>query len=215
MGESMTAPVQCFLLEVTQTKLKLFTVMLKAERTGLIDTTKICLATGQPHRLEIEMDYDEGLTSMTQKLPLKCNCGMEFTETESDCWTSEHSRKYTNPKTGKTDWSVTQVATPGAMWFCPWYVEDHDGIPRTHSGILSSFYLEQWLGKRPPISVRCPNGSDWIVDQKASNGAGWVVTGEAPNITCSPSIVAGNYHSFLINGVFGEDPNCPGVPQPT
>nr|WP_283808104.1 DUF6527 family protein [Bradyrhizobium sp. C9] len=51
----------------------------------------------------------------------------------------------------------------------------------------------------------CPNGSMWNIDHKSSNGDGWQVTGEWPNITCAPSIIADDYHGFLRNGEFTAD----------
>jgi len=71
-------------------------------------------------------------------------------------------------------------------------------------GFLSPHYWRDWAAKRAPIAVVCPNGEEWEIDRWSSNGDGWTVTGEPPNITCSPSIVAGNYHGWLRNGEFSD-----------
>lgn len=93
---------------------------------------------------------------------------------------------------------------PGAMWLCPWYYDPAN--PEEHiKGFLSQHYLSDWATLRPPLMVICPDGSHWCPDQKSSNGTGWAVAGEAPNITCTPSIVVKGYHGFLRGGVFTAD----------
>lgn len=116
---------------------------------GLLDTESLCPTTGKPHRLEIEIGEGEDLTSMKGKFPFKCSCGLELAAENSQCWTSHHSAKYRNPQTGEVSHSIYKVKTPGAMWYCPWFIEDNDGQPEVISGRLSRFYLEHWLGKRP------------------------------------------------------------------
>jgi hypothetical protein len=95
---------------------------------------------------------------------------------------------------------------PGDMWFLPKLVEaDDDGFFSKH--ILSNEYKRDWLGKRPPICVCLPCGLWFNVDSQAtdSGGQGWTVTGEAPNITVSPSINAvDEWHGWLRNGELTE-----------
>ena len=106
---------------------------------------------------------------------------------------------------------------PGMMWFCPWLFdpnsEDDSEEGRrernlaaaesgSYNGMLSIHYWRDWSRIRPPICVVCPGGSHWVVDQKSRNGDGWRVTGEAPKLTCEPSIVVPNYHGYLRDGVF-------------
>jgi hypothetical protein len=52
-----------------------------------------------------------------------------------------------------------------------------------------------------------PGGQDdfWLIDSEASSGGFWTRTGEAPNLTVSPSIKTHNYHGFLQNGVLTDD----------
>jgi hypothetical protein len=102
------------------------------------------------------------------------------------------------------------------MWYCPWYYDpkDPEDVPTRERALqyyrdnpkgkhfLSPFYWRDWSDKRPPICVMTPNGHEWIVDQVSTNGQGWTVTGEAPNITCHPSIQVPGYHGFLRNGEF-------------
>lgn len=111
--------------------------------------------------------------------------------------------------------SMVEITGPCVMWFCPWYFDpfdDEDAPTRQRcmeaitrgekQNFLSRFYWEDWSATRPPISVICPNGKDWCVDQVSTNGEGWKVTGDAPIITCAPSILVPGYHGFLQKGIF-------------
>lgn len=91
-----------------------------------------------------------------------------------------------------------RIFLPGMGWFNDWYLTMEDSF-------LSVHYKRDWKGKRAPIELVCPNGDLWCVDRKSSNGNGWRVTGEWPNITCEPSIIAGDYHGHLRNGEFTPD----------
>jgi hypothetical protein len=98
---------------------------------------------------------------------------------------------------------------PGMGWFNNWYYdptgETSRAMCKRGDPFLSPHYWRDWADKRPPIEVVCPNGEVWCIDRKSSNGDGWTVAGEWPNITCSPSIVAGDYHGYLRNGEFTPD----------
>jgi hypothetical protein len=110
--------------------------------------------------------------------------------------------------------SLKEILPPGSMWFCYWYLDPSkpEDVERAKKYLEQSklkklsfyarFYLETWSLVRPPISVLCPSGSEWCVDQVSSNGEGWQVTGDPPRITCQPSIVVPGYHGFLRDGVF-------------
>jgi hypothetical protein len=122
---------------------------------------------------------------------------------------------------------------PGMAWYCPWYfdpkhpreIADADDLPITDperclnirierglqgKSFLSVNYWRDWARTRPPITVVCPNGEQWCIDQKANNGPGWTVGGNFPdnglpsNITAMPSIVVPGYHGWL--GVQGALP---------
>lgn len=109
-----------------------------------------------------------------------------------------------------------QVFVPGMAWFEPWYFDPLNKCPditdhmierrptenEIKYSFLSPFYWSDWSNWRPPIAVVCPNGQVWEVDRRSSNGDGWKVMGELPNITCTPSIVAGDYHGWLTDGEF-------------
>jgi hypothetical protein len=115
---------------------------------------------------------------------------------------------------------IDEVTGPCVMWFATWMhdPQNPEHAPRRekalealargdayfagHHYYLSKHYWRDWSDKRPPIVVLCPNGAEWCVDAKASNGDGWVVTGEAPNITCQPSIQVPGYHGYLQGGAF-------------
>lgn len=102
-----------------------------------------------------------------------------------------------------------RVFLPGMGWFNDWYLVRDLG-----RDFLSPHYYRDWAGKRPPIEIVCPNGELWCIDRKSSNGDGWQVTGEWPNITCAPSIIAGDYHGFLRNGEFTPDIDGKTYPVP-
>lgn len=120
---------------------------------------------------------------------------------------------------------------PGMAWSQPWYFDPlgeyaawlaespmHGGFRRepmiterptnldakegSPGNFLSPHYWRDWADKRAPIAVICPNGCEWEIDRWSSNGTGWTVTGDLPNITCSPSIICGDYHGWLRNGEF-------------
>jgi hypothetical protein len=93
-----------------------------------------------------------------------------------------------------------RVFLPGMGWYNEWYLDRDLG-----GDFLSPHYRSDWAGKRPPIELVCPNGELWCIDRKSSNGSGWQVIGDWPNITCQPSIVAGDYHGWLRNGEFTPD----------
>jgi len=99
------------------------------------------------------------------------------------------------------------IFLPGMGWQNDWYL-------RMEEGFLSVHYRRDWAAKRPPIELVCPNGDLWCIDRKSSNGDGWRVTGEWPNITCEPSIVAGSYHGYLRNGEFTPDLDGKTFPVP-
>lgn len=97
---------------------------------------------------------------------------------------------------------LKQYLTPGDLWFAPWLTQQ-----------LSPEYVRDWQGKRPPLVMHLPDGSDWVVDGIARNmnGHGWTVTGEPPLLTASPSIGKYNsdgsfsYHGWLRDGVLSDD----------
>lgn len=116
--------------------------------------------------------------------------------------------------------SLREVAPPGTMWFCSWWFDPADpecasrrqraladiaAAPGAKHGYLSNRYWLQWSDKRPPINVLCPNGQEWCVDANSNNGDGWTVTGDAPLITCTPSILVPGYHGWLKAGEFSDD----------
>lgn len=138
---------------------------------------------------------------------MKCKCGLWLKRGPTvEEWGSSHSYQFENPQTGQIGDCHT-VATPGAMWYCPWYVEGREveDLKAGRNGILSRLYVEQWLGKRMPIMVMLPDKSHWCIDQKSSNGEGWTVTGDEPMVTASPSILVPRYHGFLQNGILTPD----------
>lgn len=96
---------------------------------------------------------------------------------------------------------------------------------------LSEHYRNSVAATRKPLVVKLPtnpydNAADadiggvlFWVDQGFSDGSGWQVSGEAPNLTLSPSVnmIGGNhrqgsYHGWIKNGVISDD--CEGRTYP-
>jgi len=108
---------------------------------------------------------------------------------------------------------------PGAMWYDPtkpevWKVLIESDLRAGKMVDFSDEYIRDWLGKRSPLMVRLPNGFEFCLDWKASHAgnSGWVVSGEAPNITTSPSINmfpkdSGGWHGYIRNGAIDDDLN--------
>lgn len=94
----------------------------------------------------------------------------------------------------------------GDMFYADWLVDENTG--KVHG--ISKQYEKDWKGKRPPIVVILPDNTSFMVDScymgDLEKQEGWIVTGEAPNITVSPSInCIGHYHGWLQNGVLSDD----------
>lgn len=86
-----------------------------------------------------------------------------------------------------------EQAPAGAMWDAWWIAEG-----RLYTGPGSMIGPD---GRS--LMVRTP-GAEWCVDQPAKNGPGWTRTGAVPDVTATPSIVAGDYHGHLRNGWLEE-----------
>lgn len=114
--------------------------------------------------------------------PTRCECGYEFKP--DDEWQAGQEPIYES-EDGRRAWTSPahrRQPTPGAMFDTFWRPE-----LRKTDGLA--------------ISVVCPNGQVWCIDDKATSGGFWTREGTPPKLTVSPSIVAGDYHGFLRNGV--------------
>lgn len=129
--------------------------------------------------------------------PTHCDCGYEF---GPDDRRQVFTRSiYVRPDTGERKSLVDHG--PGAMWNAWWMGE-------------------VWKGADGRcLAVILPNGREWMIDAEASNCTRkgdrthkcWVRHGEPPNITVDKdgetckagagSIMAGDYHGFLRDGV--------------
>jgi hypothetical protein len=94
----------------------------------------------------------------------------------------------------------------GDMWY-GLKNDIHDngaGSFATNGYRLSNQYVKDWMDKRLPIFVNFPGVVGFCIDSAQSGSSdGWAVTGEAPAISCVPSIsLVGIYHTILTNGVF-------------
>jgi len=136
--------------------------------------------------------------------PAKCDsCEFHFAESDEYQLFEEHI--YVDD--GGVEHTLRD-RTPGMMWEMPWLhdplTDEPVVIDSAARTMLSPYYYRDWQLKRAPICVVCPNGAEWIVDQRANNGEGWEVRGEAPTLACSPSIVVPGYHGWL--GTNGAQP---------
>jgi len=131
--------------------------------------------------------------------PRTCaDCGYEFTD--DDPWQEWTDRLYRRSDTGEE--ITLRDASPGASWDATWLPDNYRGP----DGIA--------------LVVKCPSGREWMVDSEASNCTRkgeahqcWVrhgdprecrVTVDKNGDTCAAgagSIVAGDYHGFLRDGV--------------
>lgn len=116
---------------------------------------------------------------------------------------------------GRKDYNnVFYYFIPGTAWYNPWYFdptdpEDFQIIANEKKlgvkSLMSQHYWNDWAHLRPPITIICPDGSLWMIDQKSTNGTGWIITGTIDNLSASPSIVVSGYHGYLQNHAFSPD----------
>jgi hypothetical protein len=98
----------------------------------------------------------------------------------------------------------------GDMWPAPWMVEGKYGETEARKYLSTSYYRDHF-GKRPPLVVKLPDGSEFCVDSQymtggVGNGNGWTVTGTPPLITVAPSVnIVGSYHGWISNGEISND----------
>jgi hypothetical protein len=164
--------------------------------TNIIGTVPDTRDEVSGQRTEVPRDTDHG----DPRWPTHCECGYAFAD--EDHWQDWAESQYVRSDTGEV--TTLRKAEPGACWDAYWY--------------------KSLAGFRPPddmvLVVKCPNGHDWIVDSQSSNCTRkgephhcWVrhgdpreckVTVDKNGDTCAAgggSILAGDYHGFLISGV--------------
>lgn len=113
--------------------------------------------------------------------PAKCACGYEFKP--EDSWQNNVHRLHARDDGGPaTTW---EKAPAGAMWFAD--------------------YLPAKGPDGRALVVMLPHGMQWHVDGGSQQGRGWQRSGEPPNVTATPSILASQgtareYHGFLTAG---------------
>jgi hypothetical protein len=131
--------------------------------------------------------------------PEKCACGFLFSSKDRQTFVAT---LYRRSDTGEE--TTIREAPAGAMWDAWWFPED-------------------WKVEGQYLLVKCPNGSEWAIDSRASNCTMkedwpnhrcWIRHGTPPNITVDKkgrtckagagSIWAGDYHGHLENGQFRE-----------
>lgn len=118
--------------------------------------------------------------------PTHCSCGYEFQD--DDNWQANQEPIMAS-KDGRKAWihpTHGRKPTPGAMFDTYWRsrLQKEDGLT---------------------ISVVCPDGMVWCIDDEASSGGYWTRTGTPPKITARPSILTPDYHGWLDDGVLSAD----------
>lgn len=117
-----------------------------------------------------------------ERWPTRCDCGYQFTE--DDHWQVNQHLIYESAD-GRRAWidhAHGKKPTPGAMFDTFWRPE-----------------LRKEDGRA--ISVICPDGTVWCIDDEATSGGHWSRQGSPPCLTVSPSIQTPEYHGHLNNGV--------------
>lgn len=144
-----------------------------------------------------EDDYRHDWPHDDDRWPTKC-AGCDYVFQDSDEWQVFHETIYIRSDTGAEILRSENV--PGMMW------DAH------------------WMSRKGPdgrcLHVVLPNGKEWGIDQRANNCTMpddhehrcWIRSGEIPQITVGKagktcgagggSILAGDYHGFLRNGIF-------------
>lgn len=126
--------------------------------------------------------------------PSHCSCGYAFTADDpQDVFQMEvlvdgEGRQFV-VNLGRIEASLPSTPT-GAMWDSPWMGEKWSG----EDG-------KSW-------TVKLPDGTPWHVDGPSKSSGvekGWSRTGEAPNLTVTPSILSHGYHGWLSGGVLSDD----------
>jgi len=218
----MSAPVQTFLLEVEARESNYVVAAFKSKINGMERNNACPKTPGRLHRCEVAVPSGMSMSDVftgaddtfyiqlpDRRVQMCCEgCGIPFKADESETWSSHAKWWYRNPKTGREGNMAYGVGSPGAVYESPWYLHDDD----KPSSLLSDFYIQNWLGKRPPLTVVLPDGSHWCIDLKSSLpngqtgwGPGWTITGDSLHLTASPSINCPRYHGFLQNGVLTPD----------
>lgn len=202
--------IQCFWIEPTK----------QAQRSlrrycSVANGSAPCPTTGWYHNARVQIENGEiaeiiaGVYHLVAahaewdkndpRWPSQCVCGYVFQATDE--WQLFTERLYRRVDNGEL--MTIANAPPGAMWDAEWW-RDAQGRGAGPDGL--SLY------------VKLPGNRDWFIDGPASNCTKpdekhncWVREGTPPNINIIPganicgvgagSILAGEYHGFLRNGV--------------
>lgn len=129
--------------------------------------------------------------------PTHCACGYEFLE--DDEWQVTCNAMYTD---GHRMWNRVYDLPAGALFNAFWR-HGHFGERPGPDGIIWNLMLP-------------PNGSGtlWCIDGPSTgeNPGYWTRTGAAPNFTITPSILTGQYHGHVTDGVLTD--SLPDRPLP-
>lgn len=212
MSKSKSTPVRCFMLRETD---RAWRYLRRYQSDGFnacpghgYHEARYLLGVVAGFKLDAEGTWSEiphEITSNSDpRWPTKCDhCSYEFKDNEPRQIFDEHILVTDEGR----EMSI-RTAPPGAMWFADWMGDAWKG-PDGHC-----------------LTVRCPDGRDWVIDSKASNCTMpndrgpydkahrcWVRHGTPPLITVDKNgrtcgAGAGSidtkhkYHGFLRDGVF-------------
>jgi hypothetical protein len=125
---------------------------------------------------------DEFLPLSDPRWPKQCeHCPYQFAEIDIRQW--NQNRLYRRP--GTDELFTLREAPVGAMWYADW--------------------MSSWHGPDGRCLVVMTPGGEWVIDGPSNGSNGkpgvWTRSGKPPVISVSPSIIAGNYHGWLKDGV--------------
>ena len=124
--------------------------------------------------------------------PACARCGRLFGD--QDCWQVNRDRLFARSDGGPA--TTLSAAPPGAMWDSWWMYR--------HSRTDLVNYRERRGSDGICLTVKLPDGCDWVVDGPAGDapqgGPAWTRTGIVPCVTASPSILTPDYHGWLRAG---------------
>lgn len=124
--------------------------------------------------------------------PTTCEWCGAYAFLREDRWQVNVDRLFARSDGGAPMTLAEARKTPGAMWDCGWNRGLAGYTPGPDGRILC---------------VTTPGEGEWVIDGPASDGGRWTRTGDAPNLTVTPSIVVGGvrsaqrYHGWLRDGV--------------
>ena len=181
-------PIECYMIEPTgEAQVGLTRWAYVKEKPCPLDAG----GTEGSHEAEVIVREKSGWRAADDdpRYPTHCACGYEFVA-DDERYMGVTRLIWRRPETGEEVTLSSDDTPPGAMFWADWH----------HT--KGSIYHEQ-RGGGPHLHVLTPGGT-WDLDAVASNGPGWEWHGTPPKVTARPSIIVGNFHGWLTDGVLTE-----------